>query len=123
MKKMIGLLCAMALSFTGQVYAEELVRCVSPSGALTFVKDKCPPLNTSQEKIEVKNPPPSGSSPPTKMADPAILKNKQTVKVTVVDSGPKPRDMSPQSPIQKEMDAQRAARAQRMKNEATRNSE
>jgi hypothetical protein len=42
------------------------------------------------------------------------------VQVNVIDSGPKPRDMSPQSPIQKEMEAKRNARAERMKNEATR---
>lgn len=120
MKNTIRLLCVVLIALAGPVNAEELVRCVAPSGKVTFVKHSCPPANISRETLEVNNPPPSGSSPPSQMADPAILNKKQTVKVTVVDSGPKPRDMGPQSPIQREMEAQRQTRAERMKNPGTR---
>ena len=114
MHKVFGLLCALALS--QPVHAEELVKCIDTAGKLTFVKDRCPPVHESNEKIEVKNPPPSGSSPPTRMADPAILNNRQKVKFTVVESGPKLRDMTPQTPTGQKIQSQSDTRIQRMSN-------
>lgn len=120
MKSMIGLTGTLALLFAVQAHADEMVKCVDPAGHATYVQHQCPDSAVPSDWIDVNNLPPSGAGIPTQMADPAILENRQTVKVTVVDSGPKPRDLSPQSPIQQEMAAKRAARAERMKNEATR---
>jgi len=120
MKSMIGLTSTLAILFAAQAHADEIVKCASPSGQVTFVQHQCPHNADPIDWIDVNNLPPSGAGIPTQMADPAILKNRPTVNITVVDSGPKPRDMSAQSPIQKEMEASRAARAERMKNESTR---
>lgn len=120
MKSMIGLTGTLAILFAVQSHSDEMIKCVDPSGNATFVQHQCPDRAVPTNWIDVNNLPPSGAGTPSRMADPAILENKQTVKFTVVDSGPKPRDLSPQSPIQQEMQSQRDARAQRMKNESTR---
>ena len=121
MKRMIGmLLCAAAWSLSPTTYAEVLLRCVDTSGKVDFVKGNCPPNNARYEYIVVNSPNPSGSSPATQMADPAILKDRPKVKFTVVESAPKPKAFSPPSQIQQEIEAQRAARAARMANPGTR---
>ncbi len=121
MKKMIGLLiCGAACSISPLTYAEVLLRCVDTSGKVEFVKGNCPPNNVRHEYIVVNNPSPSGSSPSTQMADPAILQDRPKVKFTVVESGPKPKAFSPPSQIQQEIEAKRAARAARMQNPDTR---
>ena len=120
MKNMIGLTGTLAILFAVQVHADEIVKCVTPSGHATFAQHQCPKGAELVDWIDVNNLPPSGVGTPIQMADPAILDNRPTVKVTVVDSGPKPRDLSAQSPIQQEMEAKRKARAERMKNESTR---
>jgi len=120
MKNMIGLTSTLAILFAVQAHADEILRCESPSGHVTFAQHHCPDSAQPIDWIDVNNLPPSGAGTPIQMADPAILDNRQTVKVTVVDSGPKPRDLSAQSPIQQEMEAKRKARAERMKNESTR---
>jgi hypothetical protein len=120
MKSMIGVTSTLAILFAVQVHSDEMTKCISPSGQVTYVQHQCPHGAYPNDWIDVNNLPPSGAGMPTQMADPAILENRPTVQVNVIDSGPKPRDMSPQSPIQKEMEAKRNARAERMKNEATR---
>lgn len=120
MKNMIGLTGTLAMLFAVQVHSDEMTKCISPQGQVTYVQHQCPHGAYPNEWIDVNNLPPSGAGMPTQMADPAILENRSTMQVNVIDSGPKPRDMSAQSPIQKEMEAARKARAERMKNEATR---
>ncbi len=121
MKRMIGmLLCGAACLLSPSTYADVLLRCVDSSGKVDFVKGNCPPNNARYEYIVVNSPNPSGSSPATRMADPAILKDRPRVKLTVVESAPKPKAFSPPTQIQQEIEAQRAARAARMQNPDTR---
>ena len=121
MKHLIGLLlCSVAGSMAAPAYAEVLLKCIDGSGQVDYVKGNCPPGNAGYEYVVVNNPLPSGSSPATQMADPALLKNRPKVKFTVVDSAPKPKAFSPPSKIQQEIESQRAARAARMANPDTR---
>ncbi len=121
MKRMIGiLLCAAAWALSPSTYAEVLLRCIDTSGKVDFVTGNCPSNNARYEYIVVNNPNPSGSSPATQMADPAILKDRPKVKFTVVESAPKPKGFSPPTQIQQEIEANRAARTARRENPATR---
>lgn len=121
MKHVIGLLlCGVAGSMAAPAYAEVLLRCVDGSGQVDYVKGNCPPGNVWYEYVVVDNPSPSGSSPATQMADPAILKDRPRVKLTVVESAPKPKAFSPPTQIQQEIESQRAERAARMANPGAR---
>lgn len=121
MNRMIAMLLGTTLwTLSLPTWAEVLLRCVDTAGKVEFVKGNCPPNNARYEYIVVNSPNPSGSSPATRMADPAILNDRPTVKFTVVDSGPKPKAFSPPTQIQQEIEAKRAARAARMQNPDTR---
>ncbi|MFK4133191.1 hypothetical protein ACI2KR_13050 [Pseudomonas luteola] len=94
---------AVAVSSLGGVthaQADTILKCVDKAGQITFTQGHCPSDQSLADRIEVDNPPPRGSGPVTRMADP-------TPPPVVEKPNTKPRDETSRPSTRTPSDADR----------------
>ncbi|GGM12639.1 hypothetical protein GCM10009425_24480 [Pseudomonas asuensis] len=65
-----AILAVTVSGLSGFAQADTILKCVDKAGQITFTQGRCPSGQSLADRIEVDNPPPSGSGPVTRMAAP-----------------------------------------------------